>query len=217
LNINNNKQFLLNQLVWLGTSFGISLTISFLLPFPIFLAVIFGVFILLELFQKELPLSLADIEKRAKLVNEINGPLITGKIHLTDNKMLKDLDNDEKQQRLDEIVQISMPYLTEQFDNNVRKNILLRLWTGCMDAAKAIRFSYVAGVREGVVIEAPITLEYRQALFRLIHLLAKTDLIYRAGVEAAPAYKKLVKEYYSFNGVSSDSIIRKYTNGYLKE
>jgi hypothetical protein len=169
------------------------------------------------LFQKELPLSLADIEKRAKLVNEINGPLITGKIHLTDNKMLEDLHNDEKQKRLNEVTQISMSYLPEQFDNKVRKNILLRLWTGCMDAAKAIRFSYVAGVRDGVVIEAPITLEYRQALFRLIDLLAKTDLVYRAGVEAAPAYKKLLKEYYSFNGVSSDSIIRKYTNEYQKD
>jgi hypothetical protein len=146
------------------------------------------------LFQQELPLSLTDIEKRAKLVNDINGPLITGKIHLTDNKMLEDLDHDEKQQRLNEIAEISMSYLTEQFDNKVRKNILLRLWTGCMDAAKAIRFSYVAGIRDGVVIEAPITLEYRKALFRLIDLLAKTDLIYRAGVEAAPEYKKLVKE-----------------------
>ena len=106
------------------------------------------------LFQQELPLSLADIEKRAKLVNEINGSLVTGKIHLTDNKMLEDLDNDEKQQCLNVIVQISMPYVTEQFDNKVRKNILFRLWTGCMDAAKAIGFSYVAGVRDGVVIEA---------------------------------------------------------------
>jgi len=52
LNINNKKQFLLNQLVWLGISFGISLTISFLLPFPISLAVIFGVFILLNMYMR---------------------------------------------------------------------------------------------------------------------------------------------------------------------
>ena len=35
MSINNNKQFLLNQLVWLGISFGISLTIFILLPFPL--------------------------------------------------------------------------------------------------------------------------------------------------------------------------------------
>jgi len=34
------------------------------------------------LFQQELPLSLADVVRRAKLVKEINGPLITGGIHL---------------------------------------------------------------------------------------------------------------------------------------
>jgi hypothetical protein len=48
-------------------------------------------------------------------------------------------------------------------------------------------------------------------------LLSKTDLIYGSGVEAAPAYKKVVKEYYSLNGVPSNSIIRKYTNEYQKE
>ena len=51
--------------------------------------------------------------------------------------------------------------------------ILLRLWTGCMDAAKAIRFSSVAGVRNGVVIEAPITTQnrYRYVSFQLIDFL----------------------------------------------
>ena len=86
-----------------------------------------------------------------------------------------------------------------------------------MDAAKAIRFSSVAGIRDGVVIDAPITTEHRHILFQLIDLLAKTDLIYAAGVEAAPIYKKLVKQYYSFNGVPSDSIVRKHSNEYQKE
>ncbi len=52
MSLNNNKQFLLNQLVWLGISFGTSLTISFLLPFPISLGVIFGVFILLNMYMR---------------------------------------------------------------------------------------------------------------------------------------------------------------------
>jgi hypothetical protein len=56
VSINNNKQFLLNQLVWLGISFGISVTISILLPFPISLGVIFGVFILLDMYMRRMML-----------------------------------------------------------------------------------------------------------------------------------------------------------------
>lgn len=72
-----------------------------------------------------------------------------------------------------------------------------------MEAAKAIRFISVDGIRNGVVIEAPITIEHRQRLFTLIDLLSKIDLIYGSRVEAAPAYKKEVKEYYSLNGVTN--------------
>jgi hypothetical protein len=144
------------------------------------------------LFQQELPSSLIDVEKRAKLLNEINAPLIQGNSRdsLTVNLMLTDLDSKEKDRRLYDIAQTSLTYLTEQMDNKLRKNILLRLWTGCMEAAKAIRFSYVAGIKDGIVTEAPITHEYRQALFTsLIDLLSKVDLVYAAGVEAAPVYK----------------------------
>jgi hypothetical protein len=131
------------------------------------------------LFQQQLPSSLIDIEKRAKLVNEINGPLVRGNNPLV---------------RLNDIARISMDFLTEQMDDKVRKNILLRLWTGCIEAAKAIQFNYVAGIKDGVVVEAPITHEYHQALFTsLIDLQSRIDLIYGAGVEAAPAYKKLLK------------------------
>jgi hypothetical protein len=131
--------------------------------------------------------------------------------------LLKDLDINDKNNRLKKIAQISITYLTEQMDEKLRENILLRLWTGCMDAAKAIRFSSVAGIRNGVIIEAPLTTQHRHVSFQLIDLLAKTDLIYAAGVEVAPVYKKLLKQYYSFNGVPSESIIRKYSNEFQKE
>ncbi len=163
------------------------------------------------LFQQELPSSLSDIQKRAKLVNEINTPLVKGENQLANTKMLTGLDATERDSRLNEIAQISTPYLTEQISDKLRKNILLRLWTGCMEAAKAIRFTSVAGIRDGAIIEAPISVEYRRSVFNLIDLLFITDLIYGSGVESAPAYKKLVKEHYSLNGVPSNSIIRKYT------
>jgi len=74
LNINNKKQFLLNQLVWLGISFGISLTISFLLPFPISLAVIFGVFILLNMYMRRIMLKRMNaIGGSMSMLNTSNG------------------------------------------------------------------------------------------------------------------------------------------------
>jgi len=77
------------------------------------------------LFQQELPSSLADVEKRARLVNEINVPLIQGKgtSEAAAGAMLMDLDNNERSRRLDDISQVSMSYLTEQLDDMVRKNI----------------------------------------------------------------------------------------------
>ena len=80
------------------------------------------------LFQQVLPSSLADIEKRAKLVNEINTPLVKAKNG--QDKMLIDLDAPERDHPLNKIAQMSIPYLTEQIDDILRKNILLRLWTG---------------------------------------------------------------------------------------
>jgi len=96
------------------------------------------------------------------------------------------------------LVQISTSYLTEEIEDNVRKNILLHLWTGCIDAAKAIRFNYGAGIKSGQVIEAPITVEHRRTLFNCIDLLARTDHIFRGGVEAAPSLKKINTKEISF-------------------
>jgi hypothetical protein len=45
----NNKQVLVNQIIWMRISFGIGIAITLLLPFPISLVTIIGVFILLNL------------------------------------------------------------------------------------------------------------------------------------------------------------------------
>ena len=49
---NNNKQFAFNQLIWIVISIGISLAISRLLPFPISIVAIVGVFIVLGYFMR---------------------------------------------------------------------------------------------------------------------------------------------------------------------
>jgi hypothetical protein len=48
----NNKQFLMNQLVWMGISIGISLTLSLLIPFPISLVAMIGTFLLLNFYLR---------------------------------------------------------------------------------------------------------------------------------------------------------------------
>jgi predicted permease len=50
---NNNKQFLINQIMWLGMSLGIGIAISLLLPFPISLVTIIGVFILINFYMRK--------------------------------------------------------------------------------------------------------------------------------------------------------------------
>jgi hypothetical protein len=50
----NNKQFLINQIIWIGISLGISIAISFILPFPVSLVVIIGVFILLSFYMRKI-------------------------------------------------------------------------------------------------------------------------------------------------------------------
>jgi hypothetical protein len=50
---NDNKQFLMNQIIWIGISIGISLAISMLVPFPISLVIIIGVFILLNFYMRK--------------------------------------------------------------------------------------------------------------------------------------------------------------------
>jgi hypothetical protein len=52
MSTNNNKQFLINQILWMGISFGISIAISILVPFPISLITIIGVFILLNFYMR---------------------------------------------------------------------------------------------------------------------------------------------------------------------
>ncbi|HEY6884122.1 MAG TPA: hypothetical protein VI278_08815 [Nitrososphaeraceae archaeon] len=50
---NNNKQFALNQILWIGVSFGISIAISMLVPFPLSLVTIIAVFILLNFYMRK--------------------------------------------------------------------------------------------------------------------------------------------------------------------
>jgi len=71
VNINNSKQFLFGQLLWMGVSFGLSLAVSLLLPFPVSILAIFGIFILLNMYMRKTML---------KRMNTISGTKIFGSL-----------------------------------------------------------------------------------------------------------------------------------------
>ena len=98
-----------------------------------------------------------------------------------------------------------------QYDHNVngeqlRKSFGLRLWSGCIFAAKTIALETMDG---------PVTPEQRTSDFQSLDNLANIDSVFGLGIECAPLFKKLHQQCYSFNGVPVTSPVRKYPNEYL--
>lgn len=140
------------------------------------------------LFEWELPSSLNDLTNRTNLIDEINSLLFSANDPRSAKKLLGDLDHDERTKRLNAIAERSKLYMTEDLDDNVRKNILLRLWAGCIDAAKNIALETIDGLNSA---------DDRKEGFFFIDLLSNPDPIYRAGTEAAPSFKKLHRQHYT--------------------
>lgn len=142
-----------------------------------------------------LPLLLENVEKRARFADAIDNSLIN-------NSLLHTLTGDQKAQRLKDIAAISREYIPDDGDDNIRANIALRLWSGCLSAAKTIAVETKSGQN---------TTEMRTSIFsEMIDSKAKEDPIYCAGVEAAPSFKKLRNQDYSLEGVPENSAVRKY-------
>lgn len=143
----------------------------------------------------KLPCSLQDVNQRARLVNCIDRPLISG-------SLLHKLSDAEKAQRLNTVARLSKEYISDVDDDDDRVNITLRLWSGCLSAAKTIALQTRSG---------PNTPNIREFTFKeKIDPIAQKDSIYCAGVEAAPSFKKLRGEDYSFEGVPENSPVRRY-------
>lgn len=142
----------------------------------------------------ELPVSLKDARKRAQLVDRIDAPLISDSI-------LAMLSPEEKQRRLAQVAQIAASYIPEVSDARSRANIALRLWAGCVSAAKMIAQETNSG---------PNTAEMRAKAFVQIDSIARGDNLYQAGEESAPAFKKLRLQPYFLEGVPRQSPVREF-------
>jgi hypothetical protein len=75
--------------------------------------------------------------------------------------------------------------------NRERGNIALRLWTGCLCAAKECRRTSVSEHNpDGTTKrESPYTPEMRTESFEKIMMTSSKDPVYEAGVEAAPVWE----------------------------
>lgn len=143
----------------------------------------------------DLPASLNTISARAKLVNDIDGTFVpNGDV----NELVRLIG-----QRVKEIIEKSANRMPDVRNPVARLNICLRLWAGCLDAAKTIDLRTRSG---------PNTPEQRAELFSTkIDIISSEDPLYRAGVEAAPTIKDLRNNQpYCLEGVPPTSPVRRY-------
>ena len=147
-----------------------------------------------RLSQETLPTLLKDVEMTAILIDKIDFP-ITGEGN-TANILLEYMSEDERQIRLGKALRIADSFLTDKISEISKKGVILRLWSGCLDAAKSAATETLDGTTSP---------ETRKEHFFQIDVFARWDSIYHAVVETAPALKKRRKQYYSFDGVPDHS------------
>ena len=86
--------------------------------------------------QETLPISIKDVEVGAILIDKIDF-LITGEGN-TANTLLEYMSEDERQIRLGKCLSITDSFLSDKISEISKKSVILRLWSGCLDAAKSI-------------------------------------------------------------------------------
>jgi hypothetical protein len=144
-----------------------------------------------------LPSSLELVTQRAKLVCDINTEAFAAALFADYSG---NLNVEDKEKQLRTISRLSKPYMPDVNDEEVRQNISLRLWSGCLAAAKTIALRTMAG---------PNTPEVREQASRHLDTVAQADSVFCAGVEAAPSFKRLLREDFSFEGVPDESRVRR--------
>ena len=137
-----------------------------------------------------------DCMNRCRLVQFVNEEL--SKTRMTNIHFPKILLNSDERQGfvriLEEDVDIVQSILAKVQNKKERGNIALRLWTGCICAAKECRRTSVAkhnpdGTTKREFLYTP---ERRNESFKKIMITSSEDPIYEAGVEAAPVWELIL-------------------------
>lgn len=140
-----------------------------------------------------LPAALIDVRTRAAFIDEIDKPL------LVDSDGIVRWEQFGAQ--LLAIAHASVDVMGEVDTELGRISIALVLWSGCLMAAKAIAFETRSGEN---------TAAGRAQQFATIDGLASQDVLFCAGVEAAPAFKTQRAQHYSLEGVPHGSPVRRH-------
>jgi hypothetical protein len=144
---------------------------------------------------QQLPESLVDVSARVDLVGAVNRAL--------GGRQLREMSSSEKQQFFDGVFAVCNPLIAEPLTGDQKVSVGLRLWSGCLSAAKTIS----SGTEEGIN-----TTGKREYLFGGIDEEARQDAIFRAGVETAPPWKRRIGQGDDIflDGVPGDSPVCKY-------
>lgn len=152
-----------------------------------------------------------EIPQAAQFVNKINellGKYINRDIESSGTGLFEKFSIITKDVIFHRLDDLCRNQLGDQISENQRISIALRLWSGCISAAKTIALE----TRDG-----KMTPDIRRQFFNNIDNVAMTDSIFCLGVESAPAYKKIHQQSYSFVGIPGTSHVRKHPNEYLKD
>src|SRR5208282_4131475 len=145
----------------------------------------------------QLPCAMGDLTKRIEVVNVTNETL-NAYLEASGKRQLHEFTPNEKSNCLTSIAKATQLILIDSGESS-RTNLALRLWAGCLSAAKTIAFSTLSG---------PNTRAIRASVFTEIDRIAEIDPIFHAGVEAAISFKRMKGEPYCLDGVPDNSPVR---------
>ena len=154
----------------------------------------------------ELNIIMDDQNKVTNLIVEINNML--GNYIENDQKsngtgLFEHFSENTKKDILNHVADLCKQYKFIFKNKEHGQSFGLRLWSGCLSAAKTIAQETMNGQN---------THDLRSNLFHDIDSTADKDPIFKFGIECAPLFKKHHQQYYSFDGVPLASSVRNYPN-----
>lgn len=156
---------------------------------------------------QSLPVSLRSVCKRTEMIDRINNALggISARLYPNERPKVMLLWPSAAQEEFrSRVLAISQEFITEGINDNEKNAVGLRLWSGCLSAAKTI----ATGTMDG-----DNTPDMRRAAFEgEIDRTANMDPIYKAGVEVAPIWKEFLGQEVHLEGVPETSAVRRYWN-----
>lgn len=118
----------------------------------------------------------------ANQINELLGEYINKDIESSSTGLFKNFSIMTKEVIFHRLDDLCRNQLGDQISENQRISIALRLWSGCISAAKTIALE---------TLDGKMTPDTRRQFFNNVDNVAMTDSIFCLGVESAPAYKKI--------------------------